>query len=147
MNDVEHEIPRWQYRFDNYKRAFRLLREAVELSTQRALADLEREGVIQRFEFTWELAWKLLNDLLVAEGIHLDTVTPRSVLRAAFTARLIQDGEGWMKALDARNRTSHTYDSAAVEQVVAEIADNYLRLFDDLHRVVSTRLNESRHGN
>ena len=144
---MEHETPRWQYRFDNYERAFRLLREAVELSTQRVLADLEREGIIQRFEFTWELAWKLLNDLLVAEGIHLDTVTPRSVLRAAFTARLIQDGEGWMKALDARNRTSHPYDSAAVEQVVAEIAHNYLRLFDDLHRVVLTRLNESRNGN
>lgn len=135
------EIPRWQYRFDNYKRAFGLLREAIELSTRRPLADLEREGVIQRFEFTWELAWKLLNDLLVAEGVHLDTVTPRSVLRAAFKARLISDGEAWMKALDARNRMSHTYDSNAVGRVVDEIARDYLRLFDELHLFVLEKLN------
>jgi nucleotidyltransferase substrate binding protein (TIGR01987 family) len=134
--------PRWQYRFENFARAHALLREAIDLANQRPLADLERAGVIQRFEFTWELAWKLLNDLLSADGVQLDTVTPRSVLRSAYQARLISDGENWMRALDARNRMAHTYDSAAVERVVDEIARTYLALFDDLHARVRERSNE-----
>ena len=61
--------PRWLYRFDNYKRAFGLLREAMELIETRPLTQLEREGVIQRFEYTWELAWKLIQDYLEREGV------------------------------------------------------------------------------
>ncbi len=133
------EKPRWLYRFENYKRAFGLLREAMDLSNTRDLTQLEREGVIQRFEFTWELAWKLLNDLLAAEGVNLDTVTPRTVIRAAFSARLVADGEVWMKALDARNRMSHTYNFTEFEKVIAEIQATYLALFDALHFAVMER--------
>lgn len=125
--------PRWLYRLDNYKRAFGLLRESIELSQSRELNQLEKEGVIQRFEYTWELAWKLLNDLLAADGVTLDTVTPRSVIRAAFSARFISDGEAWMKALDARNRMSHTYNFKEFERVILEIQTTYLALFDSLH--------------
>jgi hypothetical protein len=68
--------PRWHYRFDNYKRAFDLLSQAVAIMDERPLSPLEKEGTIQRFEYTWELAWKLLKDYLEDQGIVLDKITP-----------------------------------------------------------------------
>src|SRR5580704_13545414 len=98
--------PRWVYRFDNYTRALALLREAVEAQQARHLSDLEKQGLIQRFEFTCELAWKLLKDYLEHTAVRLETVTPATVVKEAFAARLIENGDLWMQSLDARNRTS-----------------------------------------
>ncbi len=133
---IEHssdDKPRWLYRFDNYKRAFILLREAIEIMEQRDLTQLEKEGIIQRFEYTWELAWKVIKDYLEHEGIVLDKITPASVIRAAFEAKIITNGELWMQALDARNKMSHVYNIKKFEAVIAEIQSDYLGLFDDLH--------------
>lgn len=125
--------PRWLYRFDNYKRAYGLLREAIELAESRPLNQLEKEGTIQRFEYTWELSWKVMKDFLEDQGIVLASVTPRSTLRAAFDAKLITEGELWMEALDARNRMSHTYSLKMFESVIDKIKTHYLGLFDQLH--------------
>jgi len=125
--------PRWQYRFDNFSRAFVLLREAIDILGERELSQLEKEGVIQRFEYTWELAWKTLKDLLEDEGIALATVTPKSAIREAFAAKLIKRGDDWMAALDARNKMSHVYNLKVFEQVIADIEARFLSLFDDLH--------------
>lgn len=130
---INQEKPRWVYRFDNYKRAFFLLREGIETMEEKELTQLEKEGMIQRFEYTWELAWKTLKDYLDSEGIVLDKITPASVLRAAFEAKIIHNGEAWMKALDSRNKMSHTYDLKIFESVIQDIRDHYLKLFDDLH--------------
>lgn len=132
MTESTDEKPRWVYRFDNYKRAFVLLREAIEIMDERELTQLEKEGVIQRFEYTWELAWKVLKDYLAHEGVILDKITPASVLRAAFAAKIIKDGDMWMKALDARNKMSHVYNLKKFEEVIEEIRRFYLALFDDL---------------
>jgi nucleotidyltransferase substrate binding protein (TIGR01987 family) len=126
--------PRWLYRFDNYKRAFVLLREGIATMEERPLSQLEKEGVIQRFEYTWELAWKLLKDYLEASGVVLATVTPAAVIKAAFAAKLIDDGDGWMRALDARNKMSHTYDVKVFEQIIQEIRSHHLILLDRLYR-------------
>jgi len=135
MNDhyFKNEKARWIYRFDNYKRAYFLLREGVEIMQTRELTQLEKEGMIQRFEYTWELAWKTLKDYLDFEGVILDKVTPASVLRAAFESKIIQNGESWMNALDARNKMAHTYDLKTFEKIIQDIHDHYLKLFDDLH--------------
>ncbi|CAO5682268.1 MAG: hypothetical protein HEEMFOPI_01647 [Holosporales bacterium] len=135
MNDIyiKNQKTRWMYRFDNYKRAYILLREGIEIIKTRELTQLEKEGMIQRFEYTWELAWKTLKDYLEFEGIVLDKVTPASVLRTAFEAKIIKDGESWMNALDSRNKMSHTYDLKEFEKVVQDVHDHYLKLFDDLH--------------
>ena len=125
--------PRWVYRFDNYKRAFLLLREAIEIMEERDLTQLEKEGIIQRFEYTWELAWKVLKDFLENEGVTLDRITPSSVIKAAFEAKIISDGDTWMRALDARNKMSHTYNLKKFEDVIKDIQSSYLKLFDDLH--------------
>jgi nucleotidyltransferase substrate binding protein (TIGR01987 family) len=128
MND---QTPRWYYRFDNYRRAFTLLREAIEQESP--LTQLEKEGVIQRFEYTMELAWKMLKDYLESEGVVFDQITPRAVIRRAFEAGVITQGDVWQKALDARNRMSHTYNFATFEQVIADIHASYLAVFDELY--------------
>jgi nucleotidyltransferase substrate binding protein (TIGR01987 family) len=129
---IEHK-PRWLYRFDNYQRAFGLLREAIETIETRALTQLEKEGVIQRFEYSWELAWKLLKDYLEYEGVVLDKITPAAVIRAAFAAKIITQGEQWMQALDARNKMAHTYNLKEFEVTIQAIQSIYLGLFDALH--------------
>jgi len=125
--------PRWIYRLDNYKRAFALLREAVEIIQARELTQLEKEGVIQRFEYTWELAWKVLGDYLDSKGVVLETVTPAAVIKAAFAAKLITNGDTWMKALDARNKMSHTYNLQTFEKIIADICAQYFGVLDALH--------------
>ncbi len=125
--------PRWQYRFDNYKRAFTLLREAIEWRQERELTDLEREGTIQRFEYTWELAWKTLKDYLENEGVVLEKITPKAVLIASIEAKIIHQPDIWMQALDDRNKMSHIYNNVAFEQVISNIAESYLALFDQLY--------------
>lgn len=135
------EKPRWIYRFDNYQRAFFLLREAVELEQQRPVSQLEKEGIIQRFEYTWELAWKLLKDLLDDGGVELETITPKSVIRAAFAAHIINDGEAWMRALNTRNLMSHTYNAQDFEKAVSLLLSDYLPLLAELHGFCSAKSN------
>lgn len=140
------ETPRWVYRFDNYKRAFVLLREAVDLMAERDLTQLEKEGIIQRFEYTWELAWKLLKDFLEASGVVLDTITPAAVIRAAFAAKVIDDADLWMRALDARNKMSHTYNFQTFEAIIADIRGDYLGLLDALYFQMMERVMAGGHG-
>lgn len=141
------EKPRWLYRFDNYKRAYMLLRESIEILSSREVTQLEKEGIIQRFEYTWELAWKLLKDYLENAGVMLDTITPASVIKAAFAAKIINDGEDWMRALDARNKMSHTYNLQTFEKVIADIKTTYLHLFDKLHLdMLEKSLEAGNHG-
>ncbi len=123
---------RWQYRFKNFSRAFSLLREALE-EEGRALNQLEREGVIQRFEYTFELAWNLLKDRLEHDGIVLSTVTPRQVIRQAFQAKLIKDGDTWIAMLTDRNLMSHTYDFATFDVVIDRIQHRYLAILEEFY--------------
>ena len=124
---------RWQYRFRNFSRAFSLLREALDGQIE-DLSQLEREGVIQRFEFTFELSWQLLKDRLEYDGIIISPVTPRNVIREAVSAGMIGDGETWMDMLIDRNSTSHTYNFATFEYVSRNIQARYLRILNDLYQ-------------
>ncbi len=140
------EKPRWIYRFDNFKRAFALLREAIEIMQARELTQLEKEGVIQRFEYTWELAWKVLGDYLDSTGVVLETITPAAVIRAAFAAKIITDGDVWMKALDARNKMSHTYNLKTFEKIIADVRAQYFPVLDALHLTMLEKLLEDGPG-
>ena len=132
----DHPTPRWQYRFQSFSRAYSLLREAAEDDPGR-LSDLEREGLIQRFEYTFELAWKTLKDRLEYDGVQVPTVTPRTVIRSAFAAKLIDDGESWIDMLADRNAMSHEYDLDASEAVANNVHTRYLQLFAELWRMLS----------
>lgn len=142
MSAPGFEKPRWVYRFDNFKRAFLLLREAIETMEARELSQLEKEGVIQRFGYTWELTWKLLKDYMEREGVVLPVVTPAATIRAAVAARLIGDGERWMRALDARNKMSHVYNLKTFEKIISDIRSDYIALLDALHITMLERLVE-----
>lgn len=123
---------RWRYRLASFSRAYGLLRDALHGDIE-ALSSLELEGLIQRFEYTFELGWQLLKDRLEHEGTLLPTITPRTVIRAAYEARLIEDGDAWMDMLADRNRTSHRYDEDMIATVVESIRTRYLTLFGRLH--------------
>ena len=139
--------PRWRIRFENFSRAVERLGEAAAAMRLRPLSDLESEGVVHRFEYTWELAWKVVKDYLDAQGVAFATITPASVLRTALGAGLINDGDTWMKALEARNLMSHSYSRRAFERTVEEIRTSYLTMFEGLHdRLASEIAAEDRDG-
>ncbi len=128
---------RWKQRFENYEKALRLLREA--LADVDKLSNLEKEGTVQRFEFTVELAWKTLKDYLEYSGVVLEQNTPKSIVKQAFTARIIRDGQLWIDILDCRNRMSHAYDEVAFDQAVREIAKRFLHGFNELEGFFKNR--------
>jgi nucleotidyltransferase substrate binding protein (TIGR01987 family) len=123
---------RWQQRLTNFERALRLLREAMAEGPE-ALNQLEKEGVIQRFEYCFELAWKTVKDYMEASGIVFDVVMPRQVIKDAFAAKVLNDGATWIAMLDHRNLLSHTYDPVVIEQAVAAIHQRYLPQLEQLH--------------
>jgi nucleotidyltransferase substrate binding protein (TIGR01987 family) len=130
---------RWHYRFRNFSRAYTLLREAMERKVAE-LNELEREGAIQRFEYTFELAWLTLKDRLEYAGVTLSEITPRNVIREAFAAKLIADADAWMDMLVDRNLMSHTYDFARIEAVIENIRSRYLAVLDNLYQRLSLEL-------
>jgi nucleotidyltransferase substrate binding protein (TIGR01987 family) len=123
---------RWKQRFQNFDRAFVLLRDAMENGPE-ALNPLEKEGVIQRFEYCFELAWKTIKDYLEAGGYVFAMVTPRQVLKDAYGAKLLDDGQVWIDMLDHRNLLSHTYSPVVFEQAVEAIHTRYLAGIEHLH--------------
>lgn len=120
---------RWQQRFQNLEKAYADFSSACGL---KSYTKLERSGLIQTFEFTFELAWKTLQDLLVARG-YLGAMGPRPVIEQAFQDGIIQDGEEWMKMLISRNSTVHGYDEKIAEQIANAIHSSY---FDLLTRLI-----------
>lgn len=134
---------RWHQRFQNYLKAFSQLDEAVMLMHERALSKLEKQGVIQAFEYTYELGWNLLRDYLRWQGAsHL--TGSRDTIREAFSAELIKDGEQWMSMLQDRNRTSHTYNEETAEAILSAIRNSYHQVFKELSDTMSDE--SKRHG-
>ncbi|HMU63552.1 MAG: nucleotidyltransferase substrate binding protein [Nitrosomonas sp.] len=132
MNDPDI---RWQQRFANYQKALLQLQNAVELSNQRALSPLEKQGVIQAFEFTHELAWNLLKDFLQDQG-NQNIRGSKDATREAFKVELIQDGDQWMAMIQSRNISSHTYNEHTAEQLVNAIIHDYYPLFRTLKKEI-----------
>jgi nucleotidyltransferase substrate binding protein (TIGR01987 family) len=121
---------RWKQRAENLSKAFALFQEAA---TAQGLSRLEKEGLIQRFEYTFELAWKTLKDYLEAQGISASF--PRDVIKEAFRAGVIEDGETWLEMLDKRNQLSHTYDETKFNDSVEAVQ---LRFYKPLAWLVDT---------
>ena len=124
---------RWHYRFQNFSSAYNLLSEAFESGIW-GLNRLEQEGTIQRFEFTFELGWNMLKDRLEYDGVVMDSVTPRNIIRTAAAAALIPDGQTWIDMLDDRRITSHQYDASILEAVLERIQERYLPALDELYQ-------------
>ncbi|OZB04714.1 MAG: nucleotidyltransferase [Marinobacter sp. 34-60-7] len=125
MNDQDI---RWVQRLANFVKAFDQLNEATQLRATRALSKLEKQGVIQAFEYTYELAWNVLRDFLRWQGNTAITGS-RDTIREAFAAGLIDDGETWMRMLQDRNRTSHTYNEETAEAILVNVFGQYHTAF------------------
>lgn len=119
---------RWIQRYENYKNALNHLSDAI--NNVKNPSDLEKEGTIQRFEFTHELSWKVMKDFLEYEGIT-GIVGSRSATRHAFNKGLISDGQIWMDMIESRNRTVHTYQQDILEKEYILIKTSYYKLLVD----------------
>jgi nucleotidyltransferase substrate binding protein (TIGR01987 family) len=115
---------RWKQRFQNYKKALVTLKNAVELAANRELTDLEKQGTIQGFEFTFELAWNVMKDYLEEQGIT-GIIGSKNAVRHAFNKGLIEDGEVWMDMIKGRNLASHSYDEETVEKLRTKIIETF----------------------
>ncbi|KAA0988708.1 nucleotidyltransferase substrate binding protein [Dyadobacter aurulentus] len=124
---IEQDI-RWERRFENYKKALKKLGEAVKLDAERSLSELERQGIIQAFKYTHELAWKVMQDFFVYQG-NTEIRGSRDATRQAFSTDLIADGESWMEMVKNRNLTSHTYNEEISEEIYTNIVDRFYPLF------------------
>ena len=109
---------RWRQRFQNYAKAFALLRAIVEEKDILSLSDLEKEGLIKRFEFTLELAWKTLKDKMQEDGIVIDKISPKHVLKQAYHGKYINNIDIWLAMISDRNLMSHTYNFVDFNKVL-----------------------------
>ena len=104
------------------------LREALSDYDKTALESV-RDGVIQRFEFCTELAWKTMREYLIDQG-YTELNSPKATIRQAFAFGLISDESGWLSLLEDRNLTSHIYNEATATEIFGHISQKYLALFD-----------------
>ena len=117
---------------ENFCRAVVRLSEALAEYAVTPGSTVIRDGVIQRFEFTFELAWKSLREYMEDQGAAMDAVFSKQVFKAAYAAGLIHDEQVWLDMLASRNVTSHVYDDTQAAQVVSAIRDRYISPLTEL---------------
>jgi nucleotidyltransferase substrate binding protein (TIGR01987 family) len=128
---TQSEDVRWHQRLQNYRSAFNELDEAVALSNQRGLSKLEEQGLIQAFEYTYELAWNTIKDFYQNQG-EIGIQGSRDAIRLAFERGLIEAGEQWMAMIKSRTLTSHTYNRETARLIADQILNNYHPLLKGL---------------
>jgi len=120
---------RWIQRFNNYTKALAQLTKFME---RESLNELEEQGLVKSFEYTYELAWNVLKDLLEAQGIN-GVIGSRGAIKEAFKHNLLGDSEKdgliWMAMIKSRNQTSHAYDEAISKEISQAIANDYFNAF------------------
>ena len=130
MDGINKDI-RWKQRFQNFRRAFGLLREAMTGRDIGAYSALELEGVVQRFEYSFELAWKTLKDYLEYNGVVLAEATPRKVIKECAALGVFAEaginGETYLEMMLARNALSHMHDFKLFEEMTEKIKSKFLR--------------------
>ncbi|KQB44477.1 Nucleotidyltransferase substrate binding protein, HI0074 family [Flavobacterium daejeonense] len=123
---MDNQDIRWKQRFEHFVNAFKQLKNAKQLSTERKFTELELQGVIQAFEVSQELSWKVMKDFLEAQG-KTDLFGSKNAVKEAFNVGLITNGEIWFDMIKSRNLTSHIYD----EDEILSILDTILNLYFD----------------
>lgn len=134
MDDV-----RWKQRFNQFEKAYLEFIASLEDEKFNSFSVRERKGVIQEFEILIELTWKLLKDYLEFNGIVFKTVFPKQVMREAFSANLLKDGEVWAEMLELRNKLSHTYDQQVFDEAMDIFQEAFKAPFVDLYKFFRSR--------
>ena len=140
---MEQDI-RWEQRFSNFVKALQKHTEAIEyiknnlkdesivdIEFEDVLVGIVKEGLIQRFEYTHELAWNVMKDYAIHQGNNA-VGSSRDATREAFQLQLISDGKIWMEMIGSRNKTSHTYNDEVAEEIYSKILNEYYPAFLEL---------------
>jgi len=143
----EKEI-RWEQRFSNYRKALKKLSEAIEyikknfkinkLDTEKTLEEIVKEGLIQRFEYTYEMAWNVMKDYAFYQG-NSEINGSRDAIRFAFSSNLISKGELWMEMIKSRIKTSHTYNEETAQEIYNLVLNEYYYLFLEFEKVMEAK--------
>ena len=127
---------RFEERRKEFSNAVQRLREALEEKEN----DIIIDGVLHRFEFTFELAWKTMKDYLEYVGVIDKTGSPREIIKSAFEYGMLEDGDSWIKMMLARNSLSHLYDEAKSREVYQDIKSIYFKLLQELEEKFNQKL-------
>ncbi|WP_121614174.1 nucleotidyltransferase substrate binding protein [Mesobacillus foraminis] len=125
-----------RYKLENYEKAVYRLQEAVQLPLEQSII---LDGIIQRFEFTYELAWKLMKSFLEYEGI-VEVNSPRAAFKEAYSIGLISNSEDWLSMIADRNITSHTYDEQMALLVCERITTQHVHILVTLLQTLKQRI-------
>lgn len=118
-------MKRFEERKEDLTKAIERLREAL----QEPETDLVIDGVLHRFEFTFELAWKTMKDYLEYQGITGKIGSPREIIKEAFSAGVIENGETWIDMMLSRNALAHLYDEETSREIYEKIKEEYIQEF------------------
>jgi len=122
---MEQSDIRWKQRYSNFNKALAQLSRFIEKGN---LNELEKQGLIQAFEYTYELAWNVIKDFYEYQGTT-DIQGSRDAIRTAFRMGLITDGKGWLQMVESRIKSSHTYNEEIAEEICNAIESSYFGLF------------------
>lgn len=132
---------RWIQRFDNFKRSMKQLDNAIALMAERDLSELEQQGVVQAFEYNYELAWNILKDFYEHQG-ELGIQGSRDAIKVAFRRGLIANGDVWLKMIKSRGLTVHTYNEDVTQEILEDIVNlfypEFVALRENLTRYLET---------
>ncbi len=123
---------RWKQRFDNFEKSYKTMAKYIDKPIE---TELERAGMIQLFEMTFELSWKVMKDYLESQGIVAKT--PRDTIKHASQIDLIDDAYTWIDGLVDRNLTAHTYDEKKAKKMVEDIKMKYFPELKKLYQKLS----------
>jgi nucleotidyltransferase substrate binding protein (TIGR01987 family) len=136
---MENKDIRWKQRFNNFTRAFSQLKKFVDKGEE--LNELEEQGLIQAFEYNFELSWNLIKDYYEYQG-DIAIQGSRDAFRLAYNRGLIKDGAIWMNMIDSRIKTSHTYNEDTAREIASAILNRYFYLFTELHQTMEKLVNK-----
>jgi len=133
---MEQDI-RWQQRFSNYNKALRQLQKFIDKGV---LNELEQQGIVQAFEYTYELAWNVMKDYFTYMQADQNILGSRDAIQLAFNRGLISDGKVWMDMIESRIKSSHTYNEDTAKEIADKIVQQYYLLFVALKEKMETLL-------
>lgn len=134
----KNRLSRLKEKFESFSKSLSKLKEALE---KEHIDDYILNATIQRFEFTYELAWKLLKEYLAYNGIT-DVRTPREVFKEAFATEIIGEGDIWIEMINDRNLTSHTYDEGQAKDIYIRIKKKYFPMLIKVRNTIGEKIGE-----
>ena len=132
---TDKEDIRWIQRLENYCKALDELKREVELASERELSKLEKKGVIQSFEITQELSWKLLRDFLYMQG-DTDIHGSRDAFALAFERGMVKNGKVLMESVKSRNLSAHTYNEETANDIFHKTIEIYYEAFEEIRSIM-----------